>query len=145
MIRSSHCRPASSAACNGLTKSANADNVASPFNLKAACITGWMTVFAGQIRNHLRHTWMVYVPGLYTSLDLTDVAALTAPGALLVQQCARDTLYPMSAMKEAVDRLTQIYAKAGLAERFRGTFYDEPHSFPPAMQDEAVAWLEKWL
>jgi hypothetical protein len=105
-----------------------------------------MTVLAAQMRNHLRsHTWMLYVPGLQASLDLPDVAALTAPGALLVQQCGRDTLYPMSAMKEAVDVLTKIYTKAGIAERFRGTFYDEPHSFRPAMQDEAVAWLEKWL
>jgi len=114
--------------------------------LKAACVTGWMTEFGGQIRNHLRaHTWMAYLPGLYTSLDLPDVAALGAPGALLVQQCARDTLYPLEAMRGAVDRLTRIYAKAGAPERFRGSFYDEPHSFVPAMQDEAIAWLERWL
>jgi len=27
----------------------------------------------------------------------------------------------------------------------RATFYDEPHSFRPAMQEEAFAWLERWL
>jgi hypothetical protein len=88
---------------------------------------------------------MAYVPGLYSSLDLPDVAALTAPGALLVQQCSRDTLYPTAAMAKAVDKLRRIYAKAGIPERFRGTFHDEPHSFRPAMQDEAVEWLERWL
>ena len=87
----------------------------------------------------------VFVPGLYPSLDLPDAAALHAPGALLVQQCRRDALYPMSGMQAAVDKLTRIYAKAGIPERFRGTFYDDTHSFRPAMQEEAFDWLDRWL
>jgi dienelactone hydrolase len=113
--------------------------------IKAACVTGWMTEFAHQLRNHLRHTWMVFTPGLYGSLDLPDVAALHAPGALLVQQCRRDTLYPLAGMEAAVAKLGRIYAKAGVPERFRGTFYDEPHSFKPPMQEEAFDWLDRWL
>ena len=114
--------------------------------LRAACVVGWMTEFALQLRNHLRsHTWMAYVPGLYRSLDLPDVAALTAPNALLVQQCARDTLYPLAALKAATSKLERIYAKAGHRDRFQSTFHDEPHSFRPAMQDQAFAWLDRWL
>jgi dienelactone hydrolase len=114
--------------------------------IRAACVAGWMTEFAHQLRNHLRnHTWMVYIPGLYRFLDLPDVAALHAPGALLVQQCRRDTLYPIAGMQAAVSKLEAIYAKAGLPERFRGTFYDVPHSFTPEMQDEAFAWFDRWL
>lgn len=120
--------------------------IASDARIKVACVTGWMTLFREQLRNHLRsHTWMIYVPGLYSLLDLPDAAALTAPGALLVQQCGRDALYPMSGMKGSVEKLAKIYAKAGISERFRGTFYDVPHSFRPEMQDEAFAWLEKWI
>ena len=48
-------------------------------------------------------------------------------------------------MKGANEKLARIYAKAGIAERFRGVFHDVPHSFTPAMQDEAFAWLERWL
>jgi dienelactone hydrolase len=119
--------------------------IAADARIKAACVTGWMTEFAHQLRNHIRHTWMIYTPGLYRALDLPDAAALHAPGALLVQQCRRDTLYPLSGMQGAVDKLARIYAKAGISEKFRGTFYDEPHSFKPHMQDEAFEWLEKWL
>jgi dienelactone hydrolase len=120
--------------------------IAADPRIKAASVTGWMTQFAKQHRNHLRnHTWMIYVPGLYGAMDFPDIASLHAPGALLVQQCRRDTLYPLEAMQGAVDRLTQIYAKAGIPERFRGTFHDEPHSFKPHMQDEAFEWLERWL
>jgi dienelactone hydrolase len=119
--------------------------IAADPRIKAASVTGWMTEFAQQLRNHARHTWMAFTPGLYRFLDLPDAAALHAPGALLVQQCRRDTLYPLAAMQAAVDKLGRIYAKAGIAERFRGTFYDEPHSFKPAAQDETFAWLDRWL
>jgi dienelactone hydrolase len=119
--------------------------IAADPRIKVASVTGWMTEFAHQLRNHIRHTWMVFVPGLYASLDLPDAAALHAPGALLVQQCRRDSLYPMAGMQGAVDKLARIYAKAGIPERFRGTFYDDTHSFRPAMQEEAFDWLDRWL
>lgn len=119
--------------------------IAADARIKAAVVTGWMTEFAHQLRNHVRHTWMVFVPGLYPSLDLPDAAALHAPGALLVQQCRQDRLYPMSGMQGAVDKLTRIYAKAGMPERFRGEFYDVPHSFRPEMQEAAFDWVERWL
>lgn len=119
---------------------------ASDPRIKASCVTGWMTVFHSQLRNHLRsHTWMVYVPGMYAQLDLPDLAALHAPGALLVQQCRKDALFPLSGMEQAVDKLDRSYAKAGIRERFSGKFYDVPHSFQPEMQADAFAWFEKWL
>ena len=70
--------------------------------IKAACVTGWMTGFADLLPQHLRHTWMVFTPGLRRALDLPDVAALHAPGALLVQQCRRDHLFPLAGMEAAV-------------------------------------------
>ena len=114
--------------------------------IKAASITGWMTKFAAQHRNHLRnHTWMIFVPGVYGVMDFPDIAGLHAPGALLVQQCSRDQLYPMDAMQGAVDHLGRLYAKAGVPERFRGSFHDEPHCFRPHMQDETFDWFDRWL
>jgi dienelactone hydrolase len=114
--------------------------------IRAAVVVAWMTEMRAMVPDHARrHTWMAYTPGLGRSLDLPDVAALAAPGALLVQQCARDTLFPVEGMQGAVEKLAAIYAKAGVPERFRGAFHDEPHSFRPAMQDEALAWLERWL
>jgi dienelactone hydrolase len=120
--------------------------IAADNRIKAACVVGWMPLFADLLRNHLRsHTWMAYVPGLYPMLDLPDAAALIAPGALLVQQCSHDILYPLPAMQGAVEKLRDIFKKAGISERFRGSFYDVPHAFLPDMQEEAFRWLEKWL
>ncbi|MGE5644648.1 MAG: dienelactone hydrolase family protein [Acidobacteriota bacterium] len=120
--------------------------IAADPRIKAACITGWMTEFRTQLRNHLRHhTWMIYIPGLYAAMDLPDAAGLMAPNALLVQQCSRDILYPEEGMQSSVKKLLGIWTKAGASERFRGVFHDVPHSFSPAMQEEAFQWLEKWL
>jgi dienelactone hydrolase len=114
--------------------------------IKASVVVGWMPEFPKLLPNHLKnHTWMAYLPGLPAALDLPDVVALTAPGALLVQQCARDSLYPLAAMQGANQKLEKIYAKAGIPERFKGVFHDVPHSFTPAMQDEAFDWLARWL
>jgi dienelactone hydrolase len=114
--------------------------------IKATIVVAWMSTLGEMVPAHARrHTWMAWAPGLRGSLDLPDAAALTAPGALFVQQCARDTLFPMVGMRGAVEKLERIYAKAGIPDRFRGAFYDEPHSFTPAMQADAFAWLERWL
>jgi len=120
--------------------------VAADARIRAACVTAWMTEFGALLPRHVRrHTWMAYSPGMYRDLDLPDLAALVAPGALLVQQCEQDTLFPRAGMQGAVDKLQAIFARAGIPERFRGTFYDEPHSFRPHMQDDAFAWFERWL
>ena len=120
--------------------------IAADPRIKAACVVGWMTEFQSQLRNHLRsHTWMIYIPGLYSAMDLPDAAGMMAPNALLVQQCSKDRLYPMAGMKSSVEKLAKIYAKAGVSERFRSAFYDVPHSFTPDMQEQAFDWLEKWL
>jgi hypothetical protein len=38
-----------------------------------------------------------------------------------------------------------LYAQAGVAKQFAGRFYDVPHRFTRAMQDEAFAWLDQHL
>lgn len=120
--------------------------IAADPRIRASCVVGWMPDFGGLLYDHLRwHTWMVYIPGLPAILNAPDAAGLTAPGALLVQQCSQDSLYPLDSMRAAVDKLERIYAKAGIPERFRGSFHDVPHSFTPPMQEEAFTWLDQWL
>jgi hypothetical protein len=85
------------------------------------------------------------VPALHRYLDLPDVASLAAPRALLVQQCARDQLFPPEGMKEAVETIAAVFEKAGAAKQFSGHFYDVPHRFTRAMQDDAFAWLDQHL
>jgi hypothetical protein len=62
-----------------------------------------------------------------------------------VQQCNQDRLFPPAGMKESVTKIAASYAKAGVQERFSGRFYDAPHIFNQAMQDDAFAWFDRQL
>jgi dienelactone hydrolase len=118
-------------ACVGLSGGGfrTAMAIAADERIKVACVTGWMTEFAHQLRNHIRHTWMVFVPGLYSSLDLPDAAALHAPGALLVQQCRRDQLYPMAGMQGASTNWRKSTPRRGFREVSRHVL--RRHAFVP--------------
>jgi dienelactone hydrolase len=114
--------------------------------IRAGCVVGFMSTVKPMIQAHLdTHSWVHFLPGLAGVLDLPDLAALAAPRALLVQQCKQDRLFPPQGMQDAVDRVAATYKAAGVAEAFTGTFYDEPHQFTKAMQDDAFAWFEKRL
>jgi dienelactone hydrolase len=114
--------------------------------IRAACVTGFLSAVRPMIPAHLdTHSWVHFLPGLHRYLDLPDVASLAAPRALMVQQCARDQLFPPAGMKEGVRTIAAAYEKAGAKEKFDGRFYDVPHQFTRAMQDDAFAWLDRHL
>jgi len=114
--------------------------------IAAACIVGFMSSVKPMIKAHLdTHSWVHFLPALHRFLDLPDVASLTAPRALLVQQCAQDRLFPPAGMKESVEKIAAVYDKAGVKDRFAGRFHDVPHQFTRPMQDEAFAWLDRHL
>jgi hypothetical protein len=48
-------------------------------------------------------------------------------------------------MKESLDVIGKVYEKAGAKEKFVGRFYNEPHKFTKAMQDDAFTFLDKHL
>jgi dienelactone hydrolase len=114
--------------------------------IRAGCVVGFMSSVRPMIQAHLdTHSWVHFLPALHQYLDLPDVASLTAPRALLVQQCSKDRLFPPAGMKESVEKITAVYEKAGARDKFDGRFYDVPHQFTLAMQDEAFAWLDRQL
>src|SRR5262249_59103759 len=60
----------------------------------AGCVVGFMSSVRPMVQAHLdTHSFVHFLPRLHKYLDLPDVAALAAPRALLVQQCARDRLF----------------------------------------------------
>lgn len=114
--------------------------------IRAACIAGFMSTVRPMLRRHIdTHSWVHFVPGLHRHLDWPDLAALAAPRSLMVLQCQRDGLFPPSGMRTAVDQIEAIYSKANCRDRFAGRFYDVPHIFNRAMQDDAFAWLDQRL
>jgi dienelactone hydrolase len=114
--------------------------------IKAACVTGFMSTVRPMIQSHLdTHSFVHFVPHLHRWLDLPDVVSLRAPRALMVQQCSQDRLFPLAGMQASIEKLSAIYHKAGAAEQFAGRFYDVPHRFDRAMQDDAFAFFDRHL
>ncbi len=114
--------------------------------IAAACVTGFMSTVGPMMKAHLdTHSWVHFLPGLHQYLDWSDVMSLAAPRAVLVQQCSQDRLFPLAGMKESIAKIAAAYRKAKSESKFSGRFYDVPHRFTTAMQDEAFEWFDKQL
>lgn len=114
--------------------------------IRACCIAGFLSTVRPMMRAHMdTHSFVHFVPGLHRWMDLPDVAGLRAGTSLMALQCRGDGLFPPEGMQAAVDKLASIYAKAGARELFAARFYDGPHRFDVPMQEDAFAWLERWL
>jgi dienelactone hydrolase len=114
--------------------------------IKVAVSAGWMSDWHTLMSAYIGgHSLAQTVPGLMSELELSDVASLGMPNALLVMECAQDSLFPLDGMRTTCERLEAIYRKAGLQDKFVYRFYDVPHQFDVPMQDDAIAWLDKWL
>jgi len=114
--------------------------------IRAGCVVGFMSTVKPMIRAHLdTHSWVHFLPAIHRHLDWPDVAALAAPRALFVQQCAKDGLFPLAGMQESLAQIASHYRGAGAPAQFTGRFYDVPHQYSVAMQDDAFAWFDRHL
>ncbi|MCX5770106.1 MAG: dienelactone hydrolase family protein [Candidatus Hydrogenedentes bacterium] len=114
--------------------------------IKVGVVAGWMTTYDSLLYDHLwYHTWMIYVPGQLAWLDLPDVVTLNAPRPLMVINCLQDILFTHKGMEDAENKIRAVYTAMDASDRFSCKYYDEPHSFKVPAQDDAIAWLEKWL
>jgi hypothetical protein len=52
---------------------------------------------------------------------------------------------PFNRVRRALGRSGAGYRLAGAAGRSTGRRYGAPHRFDLAMQEEAFAWLDRWL
>jgi len=114
--------------------------------IRCACCAGMMTTWRDYLLNKCyTHTWMCYVPGLPRDLDYPEILGLAAPNPVLVLNNSDDALFTLPEMQRADRILTDVYKKAGAAERYKANFYPGPHKFDLAMQKDAFAWFDRWL
>ena len=115
--------------------------------VRASVIVGWMTSLPTTLDiPYSVHSGLFDAFGAHANLDHPDIATLAAPEcAILVQDCAQDRLFTRAGMEAAVRKIAAVFADQKRPERFQGKFYDVPHRFDAAMQEDAFRWLEKWL
>ena len=81
-------------------------------------------------RDHvLRHCPCNLVPGFAAFGEYWDVAGLVAPRCLLTVNGTQDELFPAEEVKHAAARVAEIYAVAGVPDRYRHNFGTGGHRF----------------
>ncbi|HMN86120.1 MAG TPA: hypothetical protein PKA74_09075 [Bauldia sp.] len=126
--------------CRAALLAGTSDHVA------ATVIAGMMTTYAGLLDHCIApHTWMLFPPGWGAHGDWPDLAAASAPSPLLVQYLLGDAQFTREGMEAADRKLAAHYASAGAAGAYAGSFFDGPHRFDVAMQEEAFDWLARHL
>jgi dienelactone hydrolase len=115
--------------------------------VRASVAVCWMAEYQPMVRNHVRNGigFTKLVPGIYGHLDWPDIAGLHWPGALMTINGLQDQLYPLDAAQAAVDKVKRIFDKAGAPGTYKGVFFDGPHEFNIAMQEQAFDWLGEHL
>jgi dienelactone hydrolase len=115
--------------------------------IKVAVAVGWMTSYPSQVKRHVINSigLTFHIPGLYRDLDFPDLAALTAPRALMVINGSQDRLFHPDGVKHAFATIQACYKKAGVEDRQSCRLYDAPHEFNLEMQSAAWDWLERWI
>ena len=114
--------------------------------IKCAVNIGFTTTWSDFVLNKsFIHTWMAYVPMLPNELDFPEIMGLRVPLATLVLNDSEDQLYTLPEMQKAEKILTEVFAKAGAADRFKCSYYPGLHKFDGDMQKEAFNWFDRWL
>ncbi len=114
--------------------------------LAARVVAGMMSTYEPMLsRLVVPHTWMMFPAGWSRQGDYPDIAASAAPKPLLVQYALGDAMFPEQGMRDADARIGRAYDTAGAPGGYTGLFYDGPHRFDVAMQDDALAWLGELL
>jgi dienelactone hydrolase len=114
--------------------------------IKCAVDVGFTSTWTDFLLNKsFTHTWMTYVPLLPNELDFPEILGLRAPLPTLVLNDRDDGLYTLPEMQRAEKILTEVFNKAGAADKFKCSYYPGPHKFDADMQTEAFNWFDKWL
>ncbi len=115
-------------------------------SLDCAVAAGFMSTWRDfALHKSFAHTWMLYAPLLPQYLDFPEILALRVPLPSLVLASEQDPLFGLEEARRAGALLADIYTQAGAAEKARMSFYPGPHQFNRPMQEEAFAWMDRWL
>ncbi|MDX3773796.1 alpha/beta fold hydrolase [Chromatiaceae bacterium AAb-1] len=120
-------------------------------DIKATVAVAWMNTYQQLIvpgNNILTGQSAFYMlhPGLAARLDIPDVAAIAAPGAMMFINGAKDKLMPVAGAEQAYQKLRLIWQQYDAAEQLSTTLWPEyGHEFSLEQQQQAIEWLERQL
>ncbi len=112
--------------------------------IKCAAVSGWMCRLGDMVEEHAKfHTFMMFQGSLWNQIDVPDLAALSAPNALIVQNGIHDVQF--GGVPQAYEQIQKFYEDVGCPEKCLCKLYDAPHCFNAEMQKDAYQFMEKHL
>ena len=94
--------------------------------IKASVISGYFCEWRHSILS-VFHCTCNFVPGLLNLGELSDLAALLAPRALLVEHGTRDHIFPIARVRETVQRARRAWKVLGAADKFETDYFEGRH------------------
>ncbi|HEX5565739.1 MAG TPA: alpha/beta hydrolase family protein [Streptomyces sp.] len=119
--------------------------------VRAAVAVCWMTGLKEMMvpgNNTLRgqSAYFMLHPGLPRHLDIPDVASIAAPKPMLFFNGEEDGLFPVDGVETAYRKMRAVWRSQGAEERLHTRLWPgRGHVFLQDMQDEAFAWLDRWV
>jgi dienelactone hydrolase len=110
--------------------------------IKVAVVSGYLTSLYEQTFVRGDTCGQQIVPGLLHWGELSDVACLIAPRALLVESGTQDPSFYIEAARSAVREVQRLYGVLGIGERLAHHVFEGAHRWDGA---RTPAWLEQWL
>jgi len=108
-----------------------------------ATLKGLMVAGSNQTRG--QSAYSMTHPGLFNHLDYPDVASLACPKPMLFFNGTQDKLFPVASVADAYAKMRRVWESQQAGDRLVMKLWDVPHEFNAAMQDEAFAWLDRFL
>jgi dienelactone hydrolase len=116
-------------------------------DIKAAVCICWMATIKGLMTDGNNQTrgqsaFAMTHPGLFNFLDYPDVASIACPKPMLFYNGELDHLFPVSAVKEAYEKMRTVWISQRAGERLVTQFWHSGHEFSVEMQEAAFHWLD---
>lgn len=98
------------------------------------------------LRDNVAHNLAMFTFGFLDQVgDVQELVKDIAPRPFLMINGTEDTLFPMDGVKEIMDEAEARYTQAGVPDHFKAIVFEGEHCFPPAIREEAYAFLDRFL
>ncbi len=118
--------------------------------VKAAVAVCWMNTTDSLMtltnnQNKGGSAYSMIIPNLRNYMDYPHVASIACPKPMFFINGTRDKLFPVEGVKEAYRQMHEVWDAQQSGDKLLTKFYDSPHFFSKAMQEESLQFLDKWL
>ena len=110
--------------------------------IKVAVVSGYLSSLHEQTFVRGDTCGSQIVPNLIRWGELSDVACLVAPRALLIESGTEDDMFGIDAARAAVQEVRRLYEVLNVAEKTAQHVFEGGHRWDGA---RTAAWLEQWL